>query len=173
VEHVLIRPQLAPQGARDLNRSVLAGGFVLLQLLGLPVLVGSVVYLLAENGFWALLAGYAAFLLLALYVGLHAVGWLKLDSSGITFGRRLGTPKLLRWDQITEIRPATSAEVVRHGWLWPALRPREATRSLTSEGHYRIKWDQQFCFFPPADEHAFRAAVERWAPGVLSSAHSA
>ncbi len=173
MEPVLIRPQLTSRGTRDLNRSLLAGGLVLLQLLAPPLLVGSLTYLLTRSAIWAQLAGIAAFLPLALSVALHAVGWLKLDSSGITFGRRLGTPKRLRWDQITEIRPATPSEVIRQGWLWPALWPREATRSLTSEGHYRIQWDQQFCFFPPADEHAFRSAVERWAPGVLSPARQA
>jgi hypothetical protein len=167
-ETILIRPRIAPRGSRDLRRSILPSVVVLAQIVALPLLVGSLIHLSTRSAKWALVGGYVVFLALALYVGLQSVGWLKLDSAGITFGRRIGTPGRLRWDRITGIRPATPSEVIRQGWLWPALRPREATRCLSPDGHYRIEWDRQFCFFPPEDEAAFRAAVERWAPGVLA-----
>lgn len=173
VESLLVQPHLAPRSTRDLNRTLVAGVLVLLQLAALPLLVGALTYLLTRNAAVTLLAGPLVFLPLALFLAFSQVHWLKLDASGVTFGRHVGRPKRLRWEQITSIRPARASEVVRQGWLWPALRPRDATRSLTAEGHYRIEWNQQFCFFPPEDEHAFRTAVQHWAPGVLSSTWSA
>jgi hypothetical protein len=168
VDSLLIRPQITPRSTRDLNRTVLTGGLVILQLIALMGLVAVLSYVVARDWMWALPAASIAIASVAVVVGFSQVHWLRLDASGMTFGRRLGTPRHLGWERITSIRPASSAEVIRQGWLWPVLPPREATRSLTSEGHYRIAWDRRFCFFPPLDEHAFRSAVERWAPGVLA-----
>jgi hypothetical protein len=100
--------------------------------------------------------------LLSIAFSLHAVEWLRIDEQGIRFGRRWGSPKFLPWAAVRRVRPATRREVVLYGWLLPPIPPREATRALTSVGHYRIEWEGGYCYFPPEDEGTFRRAVERW-----------
>ena len=68
---------------------------------------------------------------------------------------------------MADIRPASPGEVIREGWLWPPVPPREPTNSWTSEGHYRVTLRSGFRFFPPEEDAEFRAAIARWAPHLL------
>lgn len=87
---------------------------------------------------------------------LFRVTHLTLSAEGIRFHRILGSPKFLPWTRVRSVAPAVSRwEVVLKGWLWPLFPAREMSSSLTSLGHYRIQWDNGFCYFPPAEPEAF------------------
>lgn len=95
--------------------------------------------------------------ILAFY--LFRVTHLTLNGEGIRFHRILGSPRFLAWHKIRSVAPASRREVVFRGWLWPLFPAREMSSSLTSLGHFRIQWDNGFCYFPPADSQAFQAFV--------------
>jgi hypothetical protein len=150
---IIVRPNRALEDRTDI--AVVAAAAALL------VLAAGALLLLVYEAFGP---GPTILILPLLSIGfsLHAVEWLRIDEQGIRFGRRWGTPKFLPWTAVRHIRPATRREVVLFGWLWPPFPPREATRALTSVGHYRIEWEGGYCYFPPDDEGTFRRAVERW-----------
>lgn len=156
---VVVSPRMAPEDRVDLL--VFAAGVA-----ALLVPASALVWLLS-----GLVGSVVAFLILNLVllpVALRTVGRLRIDQAGIRFGRRAGRPAFLPWNSIRSIRPASRREVVLRGWLLPPIPPREATRSMTSVGHYRIEWEGGYTFYPPLEELAFRSAVERWAsPGVV------
>lgn len=152
MDDLTIRPSLAPRSIADA-----------LITTGLVLVVGGLVWLLAFGvapriGASPLIMIYVP-LLGALLIRARAVGSLRLSDEGIRFVRRFGSPGLVPWERIRIIRPASRWEVIWQGWLQTPLNPREATTTMSSEGHYRIEWDTGVAFFPPLDEGAFREAV--------------
>jgi hypothetical protein len=100
-------------------------------------------------------------------LGAYSVSALELDDMGIRFRRFAGRPRFLSWDNLKGVRRAERAEVVLRGWLLPPIPPRAAARSVTSMGHYRFDWQGGSTYFPPADEAALLAHLERSWGGVI------
>jgi hypothetical protein len=152
MDDLTIRPSLAPRSIADA-----------LITAGLLLVIGTLAWLLCFEvapriGAPPLLMMYVP-LLGALLIRARAVGSLRLNAEGVRFVRRWGSPGLVPWERIRIIRPASRWEVIWQGWLQTPLNPREATTTMSSEGHYRIEWDTGVAFFPPVDEGAFRQAV--------------
>jgi hypothetical protein len=152
MDDLTIRPSLAPRGIADA-----------LITIGLLLVVGVLLWLLVFRVAPRLGASPLLMLylppLVALLIRARAVGSLRLNAEGIRFVRQFGSPGLVPWERIRIIRPAGRWEVIWQGWLRTPLNPREATTTMSSEGHYRIEWDTGVAFFPPLDEGAFREAV--------------
>jgi len=148
---VLIRAHVPP---RDVADFWLAAAVFVLELLFHVVPVGLIVLYLTRSSFITIVAVVAEFAVL----GLFAVQALRLSDEGIAFQRRLGTPKFLRWNQITSIEPASTLEVIMRGTLWP-FPPRACAGSFSTRGYYRIKWNDHYCYFPPADTDVFEKNV--------------
>jgi hypothetical protein len=96
-----------------------------------------------------------------------AVSNLVVDETGIRFSRAYGTPKHLPWSAISSVELAPRSEVIRRGWLWPFFPYQESSKSLTSIGHYRIRYGMDVVYFPPDDPTAFLEAVRTHAPNVV------
>jgi hypothetical protein len=160
---VVIHPRLAPEGLTDALVALGAGLLVVYELLIPPGLVWRSV---GEGTRATALAGVAVFVAEIIIAALTVVHRLKLDARGIHFSRRMGRPKFIPWADVTVVRRATRGELVLCGWIWPPLWPNEATRSMTSVGHFAIAHRHGVSYFPPVEETAFLAAVRRWGPRV-------
>ena len=161
---LVLRPHAPPRDLRDAFIAIVA-----------HFLIAAAVLLIGYAPLRLLLdpvgASIGALLLAALVVagvGLHSVSALELDDTGIRFRRIAGRPRFLAWDNVTAVSRAERAEVVLHGWLLPPIPPRAAARSVTSVGHYRFDWAGGSCYFPPEDEVALLAHLERNWGGVPS-----
>ena len=159
----MLRPHGAPRDARDAFITVTA----LFLIAAAVLLVGYLPLRLLLDPFDAATGALVLAGLVVIGVGLCSVSALELDDTGIRFRRIAGSPRFLSWDRVVAIRRADRAEVVLRGWLLPPLPPRAPALTLTSLGHYRFDWDGGFCYFPPADEHALLAILERNWGGVL------
>lgn len=95
---------------------------------------------------------------------LFVVWQLRCDEEGLEFVRALGNPGKILWSEIESIEPPSPDEVMLQGWLWPRFPMREMTPTLTSVGHYRIRWAGGVAYFPPRDARQFLYAMEigRW-----------
>ena len=159
----MIRPHAPPRDVRDafiavvalclIAAAVLLAGYVPLRLVFDPVVSAAGAFLLAA--------------LVVIALAALSVTAIELDDAGIRFRRLAGRPRFLSWDNVTAVRRADRAEVVLRGWLLPPLPPRAAARSVTSMGHYRFDWAGGSCYFPPADEAALIAHLERAWGGVI------
>lgn len=159
----MIRPHAPPRDLRDAFIALVALSFIAAAVL----LAG---YALLRIVFDAPAAAVGALFVAALAVialGAYSVAAIELDDAGIRFRRLTGRPRFLSWDNVTAVRRADRAEVVLRGWLLPPLPPKAAARSVTSLGHYRFDWDGGSCYFPPADEAALLAHLERAWGGVI------
>jgi len=156
MDALTIRPNLAPRSFAD--ASITAS----LLLLAVALLAGLGVTTAHALSLPSSLPIVAVALCLTLLARTRTVRAIHMNGAGIRFVRWYGTPDFLPWEQVQNIRPATRQEVIFQGWLQVPLHPREATASLSSEGHYRIEWENGFTFYPPLDESAFREAVLRW-----------
>jgi hypothetical protein len=160
------RSVISPAGpARDgRDWAIFLGGcaYVLLVAAALSAIPAGVAWLLKGGWSSPFDVGMLSLAVICLWASFATVYWLKIDSTGLTFGRRAGGPKHLAWGDIHSITPAPRREVVLHGWLWPPLRPREATRCMSSLGHYRIEYEGGYCYFPPANEEEFLGALAYW-----------
>jgi hypothetical protein len=144
-----VKPRILPRDATD----ILVFLFVALPLQLFPMFGAPFILMYwasdsVDLAFLAVLTIYGVFMMFAVWS-------LRLDTRGIEFRRLLGTPKFLRWDEITSIRPATRMEVVKDGWLWPLFPAREMTACLSARDHIRFEFDSGFCFFPPEDADEF------------------
>lgn len=165
----VLKPNLAPEGLADGLVSLAASLFILL-LAGMVVAGAAAVALVAtESPIAARVAGLAVLVVLIAAVLLTEVHWLRVDADGLRFGRWMGRPRVLPWEAVLQVEPAPASEVVVRGWLWPPLPPREATRSLSAQGHYRIEYLGGTAYFPPADRAAFRRAVRGHRPDLLAA----
>jgi hypothetical protein len=153
---IKIRPRTLPRDFVD----VLIAMFVCLPLQVVPMffLPAGLVWWLTGSflwGFVVLLAIYAAWLCFTVWS-------VELSADGVRFIRLFGTPRFLRWDEITTIAEAPRREVVLHGWLWPLFPPRELTPALSALGHFRIRWSGGWCYFPPSDTETFKKEVDEF-----------
>jgi hypothetical protein len=165
---VIIPPQLAPQSSRDAALGIAIGLLLAFVLFGLPTLVTLAAYRGAHQPLVVMGVWIVFFCPVALVAYATVVHSLRLDADGITFKRWWGVPRHLPWSEVRRIRRAPPREVVVRGWLWPPVPPREATRSMTAEGHYAIEYGAgKVTYYPPENEADFLTAARRWNPEVL------
>jgi hypothetical protein len=146
------RPRLLPRDLLDLAAFISVGFAQLTALLVIPYFL---FLFLTKSPLVALLAPISLYGLFALY----SVRFILVDATGIKFARILGKPKLLTWSEIKEVSLVSRGELIVHGWLWPLLPAREMTPCLSSQGHYRISWGKDCCYYPPADVELFKSVV--------------
>jgi hypothetical protein len=152
---VRVKPRIMSRGAADFC----IGMFIVfpVQFLILFILPGVIAFLLSKSWYVAL-----AVPVIIYFVYLAFSVWsITLTAEGINFHRFIGLPKFLPWSSISSVEIAPRWELIRRGWLWPLFPPREMTASLTSLGHYRIRWQGGFCYYPPADTEVFEQYVTR------------
>ena len=160
---LVLRPHAAPRDLRDAFIAIVA----LFLITAAVLLVGYAPLRLWLEPFGAALGALALAAVAVLALALYSVSAIELDDVGIRFRRMIGRPRFLAWDRVTAVRRADRAEVVLRGWLLPPLPPRAAARSITSIGHYRFDWKGGSCYFPPMDEAALLAHIERSWSGVI------
>ena len=160
---LMLEPHRRPRDLRDAFIAVVA----LFLITAAVLLLGYAPLRLWLEPFGAALGAHALALVAVVALARYSVSALELDDTGVRFRRAIGRPRFLAWDRVTAVRRADRAEVVLRGWLLPPLPPRAAARSITSLGHYRFDWDGGSCYFPPADEAALLAWLERSWSGVI------
>ena len=158
MEHSILRikPRTLPRDFSD----VLIGLFV-----ALPIQMGPVFFLPSGLVWWCTGSFALGFLTLLVIYGVwlcFTVWSLELSADGIRFVRFCGTPRFLRWQDITDISETSRSEVVLHGWLWPMFPTREMTPALSALGHFRIRWRDGFVYFPPAHTEEFRKQIDEF-----------
>jgi hypothetical protein len=166
---VVLRPNVASEDWRDALLTLAAGLPLMLVVVAWSAAAGLLGYAATHDTGLARWAAMVALLGVVLYASLTGVRWLRVDAYGLRFGRRRGRPRSLPWADVLSVEPAPRKEVVVRGWLWPPLARREPTGSLSSFGHYRIKYRGGTCYFPPVDAVAFRTAIRRWRRDLLQS----
>lgn len=144
----IIRPRVAPRDISDALLSTAVGSVQLGILFVVPALI---VYVWTDSSSLAFGFAIGLYLIFAMFT----VSTLEVDLSGVKLKRIFGVPKLVRWNEISEVREATRSELIRQGWLWPLFPAREMTPSYTSVGHYRFQYGDDFFFFPPGDVEEF------------------
>ena len=154
---IILKPRVMPRGLVDVTVVALSATIQICALFLLPSLLIYLVFRSAAATLLFALLTYLAFLA-------FSVWRVVLSNEGIHFRRLFGHPKHLTWAAITSIESAPRWELVTKGWLWPLLPAREMTRSMTSEGHYRISWKGGFCYFPPRDSIEFEHYVSEHMP---------
>lgn len=151
----LIKPRIASRGLKDF----LVVAFIVLpvQLIGLLVIPAAFIYMMTHSWTAAILvAAIIYFVFMSLVVTA-----LRVTSEGIHFLRRFGNPKFLSWEQIKSVSVAPPKELIIYGWLWPLLPAREMTASFSCLQHYRIQWQNGYCYFPPLDTELFEHCVSQ------------
>lgn len=161
-EHTTIRPRIEARDGQDLW--VFLGTLLLLTVPTLILLfaVEWIVFRLSGNRAISMLVVTAILLAGHYWIQRSLVGALQIRAEGIALRKARGRTELIPWGEIDSIRPADRREVLIDGWLRRPFRPREATSSRTSLGHYRIAHGDQVVFFPPAFPDEFEAALQRW-----------
>jgi hypothetical protein len=172
-EIVLVRPRIAPAGWGDGLRTLAVVAAAVCAVAGLCRLASGLLTSGPAPRTWPLLVVPVLVLALSVVLMLTRVGWLKLSAEGMRFGSWLEQRKPVPWSDIRSVRPASSAEVIVRGWLWPPVPPREATPTFSSVGHYRIETRRGVRYFPPLAEGEFVEAVARWAPHAISDPSTA
>jgi len=150
---LIMAPRVCPRGLSDF--CVCAFLVFPIQLLTLFVLPAAIAFAVTHSTAFALAIVAVVFLVFAAF----SVARVSLSSQGMRFHRVLGGPKFLRWEQITSVEIAPQRELVLRGWLWPLFPAREMTACLSSLQHFRIRWDNGFCYYPPADSEVFEQYV--------------
>lgn len=159
--HIHIMPAGPARDARDGLLTLASGVAIIAMVSAMAAFPGLAAYALTGSsaaGMWGFMAGWIAAIYVMLFTLVH---WLRIDAVGLRLGRHAGL-RVVRWEDVTGIRPASRREVILHGWLFPPVPPREATRCSSSLGHYRIDHRRGYFYFPPADEKQFLGAVEFW-----------
>ena len=157
--YMTVEPRLMPRGPVDAAVGVAAGMFQL-AVLGFGVLLpAAAAGWITENPFVVLTILAATILGLPLVLHLVVVQRLRCDDEGLAFVKGFGRAKKIRWADVQSVEPATRAEVVR-GWLWPFSPTPEMTATLTSTGHYRVRWNGGVAYFPPRDAARFVYAIQ-------------
>lgn len=149
---LVIRPRILPRDFLDVCLGLPIGVVQTAILFGLPSLLA---YILTRS----VLVTFAAFCAAYAFSLLFMVRRLTVSTGGLRFHRILGFPKILPWERISSVAPASRRELIIRGWLWPLFPPREITPSLSAIQHFRITWDSGFCYYPPADPHLFEQHV--------------
>ena len=151
VEPQSFGPRILPQDSRDLVVTLAAAALATLVFIVPAVAAGFLTHSSAV-GEYVLLGTVVVFLS-------FSVEKVSIDQAGVRFHRLFGAPKFLAWERIVSVEVAPRNELILHGWFWPPFPAREMTACLSSLGHYRITWDDGYCYFPPADAAQFEAAV--------------
>lgn len=154
METLTIKARILP---RRISDALVAGVIGLAQALVLFVVPAFVVGVLTQSlgiGWFTFLVIYALWLL-------FTVRHLRCDEDALEFVRILGTPKRIPWEYLESVEEAPQAELVLRGWLWPPFPAREMTLSLTSLGHYRIRWRGGETYFPPKDVQQLLDAIQK------------
>jgi hypothetical protein len=154
-----IRPRMAPRDGAD----VLLGLFVtgLFQILLLGVLPSVLAYLLTDSVLWA----FGTYMVCYVAVLSFVVWSVRLSARGIHFIRLLGSPRFLPWEEVTDVAEASRRELVIYGCLWPPFPAREMTPTLSLLGHFRIRWRNGWCYYPPRDAEVFKRLVDEYRGG--------
>jgi hypothetical protein len=145
------KPRIWPRDARDFLLSLTVG-------LGLPTILFGLVFMVTGR---LSAAGGSALVVMAAFL-LVSVRRLDVGSDGIRFVRVIGRPRYLPWRDVISVDPVGRREVIVRGWLWPPFPPREATPSLTSLGHFRIRTPRGDTYFPPGTPEQFVNAVREY-----------
>jgi hypothetical protein len=157
----IVRPHLWPRDLVDVTIGLAHGllfGAVL--PIGLIALFALLAARAGVNPAACQLGAFAAYVAFGACYLCWTVWHLRLEEAGVRFVRVFGAPKLLRWQDIEEIAPASRSEVVRRGWFsWPL---REPSLSMTAKGHYRFWYQYGVQYFPPANASEFEVEVKRW-----------
>ncbi|MCL2298488.1 MAG: hypothetical protein FWC38_00150 [Proteobacteria bacterium] len=147
----VVKPRILPRSLRDASLSL--GVFVIqfTILLILPALFLAV--------FVSLLSGALCVIAIYLLFLLFTVKEIRVTNEGLHFIRLAGSPRRIRWSEVSSITKVTSREIILRGWLWPPFPAREMTLSFTAEGHYRIAFNGKYIYYPPADTQQFEALL--------------
>jgi hypothetical protein len=135
---IKVKARAMPRDATDIFVGVLRVVIFL-------ILPSAIAFFLTRSFVWALLTYVAIYLIFLAFT----VWSLRLSESGIEFVRLLGRPRLVRWEEITEISEAPRRELIVYGWLWPRFPTREMTPCCSTLRHFRIRWGSDFCYYPP------------------------
>jgi hypothetical protein len=92
---------------------------------------------------------------------LFTVRHLRCDEGALELVRVLGSPHRIPWTELESVEEVSRMELVWCGWLWPPFPVREMTPSLTSIGHFRIRWQGRDTYFPPQDAPQFLKVIGR------------
>jgi hypothetical protein len=153
IDSVVISPRFWPRDILDIVIGLPIGVLQVAIVCGLP---GLFVFVLSGS---LLIAAFTAVIVHSTSL-LFVVRRLIIASDGLHFDRKFGSPRFLPWTQIKDISSVSRVEIVLKGWLWPIFpAAREMTSSLTAIGHYRIKWDSDYCYYPPIHRKEFEQYV--------------
>jgi hypothetical protein len=155
-----IEPRIMPRGPVDAAVGLVIGVIYFVVQVGVALIAIGAVNALTHNPWAVVLTFLAMFFVVPLFPLLFTVWRLRCDEEGIEFVRALGKPGKIPWTQVESIEPASPDEVVWQAWLRPGFPKREMTLSLTSVGHYRIRWQGGVAYFPPRDARQFLYAIE-------------
>jgi hypothetical protein len=163
-EYYKIKPRFWPRDIADVFVAFLIGFlFQVGLILILPSLFVFFVVLTTGQGVEISLGCAFATYLSILAVWIAFTVWsLRISDEGMEFTRLLGKPKLLHWNDITDVSEVPRKEVVLKGWLWPMFPCREMTTCLSALRHFRIRWGDNYCYFPPADADDFLKLVSKF-----------
>ena len=153
MEAIIFKPRVAPRDIFDVFIGLPLGLLLAIILLGLPACVVAIAT-------QSVLLGFVAYFAASVLLYLFMVSSVRLDATGITFRRVLGSPRFLAWGSVTEITKASRQEVIFQGWIWPIFPPREATPCMSSLDHVRIDWSSGHCYFPPQEIESFLETFE-------------
>jgi hypothetical protein len=158
--YMTIEPRILPRGPLDAALGVTIG----VLHLGVVAVLASVptyaVKVLTQNPLAVVLTFLATFFGASIFVSLCTISHLRCDEEGLEFVRAFGKPGKVPWARVESIEEASQAEVVVQGWLWPRFPMREMTATITSLGHYRIRWQGGVAYFAPRDVQRFVYAMQ-------------
>lgn len=168
----VVTPRLLPRDVWDwltLLGELVCGGFLCLTLT-LPMPSP-----LPYSGVqWLVLAVLSVIPIVAflVFVALHASLKMRLAPEGIWCSPFLGSPQRVPWGEVSNVELAPRDEVILHGLLWPpwASVTRQAHWMSVYSRCYRFTCRERYFYCGPKDVEAFEAAVNRFAPGLLTSA---
>jgi energy-coupling factor transporter transmembrane protein EcfT len=123
-----------------------------------PVGLFLVARMFEEKAQASFILALVAFLVLYFVWITFSVWSLQLSEKGVEFVRLFGKPKF----EITDISEVSRKEVITKGWLWPLFPCREMTACLSALRHFRIRWGENYCYFPPSDADNFLKLVSEF-----------
>lgn len=158
--YMTIEPRLAPRGLVDAAVGLGIGVLNLGVVTVLALVPTYAIHFLTPNPLAVLPTFVCSFILLSLFPYLFVVRRLRCDEEGLEFVRMLGKPGKIPWAMVESIEEVSRAELLWQGWLRPRFPMREMTESITSVGHYRIRWQGGAAYFPPRDVARFLYAMQ-------------
>ena len=160
MEEVKIQPRILPRDILDflLFGLIIIMGFLIVTL---PI---ALIFLLTGNHFLIfLLYGLIAFLTLR-----YSAGHISISKKGIKFHTIIGIPRFVGWEDILEIKKATSKDFIIEGLLTPSTLVRETGKSGTIKGYYKIIWKTNYFYFPPRNAEEFENLITKYSNVKIS-----